>query len=265
MAEMYRSRPDDEDPRVQLAAQEVRRREVERELLAALPSSKRPGARLLLRLARDRIPLRGVAKRSFLQAIDVARGSARRIGEHLVRDGTLEDRDDVFYLTKAELFAPSRADVRELVVARRELRRSYQQLKFATNEWHGMPDVSRSDGGSPDDVKRITGTGVSQGVVEGWARVLLSPEFDDVQPDEILIAPTTDPSWASVMFVSTGLVVDIGGALSHAAVVARELGIPCVVNTRIGTDTLRTGDRIRVDGAAGTVEVLQRAGKRRAN
>jgi pyruvate,water dikinase len=61
------------------------------------------------------------------------------------------------------------------------------------------------------------------------------------------------------MFVSAALVVDIGGALSHAAVVARELGIPCVVNTRTGTSVLRTGDRVRVDGKAGTVEVLERA------
>jgi pyruvate,water dikinase len=61
------------------------------------------------------------------------------------------------------------------------------------------------------------------------------------------------------MFMSAGLVVDIGGALSHAAVVARELGIPCVVNTRSGSRLLRTGDRVRVDGGSGTVEILERA------
>ena len=61
------------------------------------------------------------------------------------------------------------------------------------------------------------------------------------------------------MFISSALVVDIGGPLSHAAVVARELGVPCVVNTRDGTERLRTGDRVRVDGGTGTVEILQRA------
>jgi pyruvate,water dikinase len=80
-----------------------------------------------------------------------------------------------------------------------------------------------------------------------------------VEPDEILVAPTTDPSWSSVMFISAALVVDIGGALSHAAVVARELGIPCVVATGNGTRVLATGDRVRVDGTAGTVEILRRA------
>jgi pyruvate,water dikinase len=96
------------------------------------------------------------------------------------------------------------------------------------------------------------------GVVEGRARVLLTPDFDEVEPDEILVATFTDPSWSSIMFLSAALVVDIGGALSHTAVVARELEIPCVVNTKSGTKVIRTGDRIRVDGAGGTVEILSR-------
>jgi pyruvate,water dikinase len=103
----------------------------------------------------------------------------------------------------------------------------------------------------------VTGLGVSGGVVEGMVRVLLDPEFDDVEPDEVLVAPTTDPSWASVLFLCQALVVDIGGHLSHAAIVARELGIPCVVDTRDGTRRLRTGDLVRVDGTAGRVEIVK--------
>ena len=89
--------------------------------------------------------------------------------------------------------------------------------------------------------------------------MVLDPDFAEIEPDEILVAPTTNPSWAPIMFVSAGLVVDIGGALSHAAVVARELGLPCVVNTLNGSRAIRTGDRIRVDGTEGTVEILERA------
>jgi pyruvate,water dikinase len=102
----------------------------------------------------------------------------------------------------------------------------------------------------------VTGIGVSAGVVEGTVRVLLEPDFDDVEDGEILVAPTTDPSWSSILFVSSALVVDIGGALSHAALVAREMGIPCVVSTGDGTKRLRTGDRVRVDGTTGEVTVL---------
>ncbi len=89
--------------------------------------------------------------------------------------------------------------------------------------------------------------------------MVTEPDFAEVESDEILVAPTTDPSWSSIMFVSKALVVDIGSALSHAAVVARELGLPCVVNTRDGTRLLHTGDRVRVDGTAGTVHILERA------
>ena len=80
-----------------------------------------------------------------------------------------------------------------------------------------------------------------------------------MEPGDILVAHTTDPGLGAVMFLASALVVDIGGLLSHAAVVARESGIPCVMNTGNGTRVLRTGDRCRVDGAAGTVEILERA------
>jgi pyruvate,water dikinase len=96
-------------------------------------------------------------------------------------------------------------------------------------------------------------------VVEGFARVVTDPDFDYVEPGEILVAAATDPSWSSIMFISAALVVDIGGALSHAAIVARELAVPCVVNTITGTRSIRTGDRCRVDGTTGIVTVLERA------
>ncbi|MEA2168662.1 MAG: rifampicin phosphotransferase, partial [Solirubrobacteraceae bacterium] len=82
------------------------------------------------------------------------------------------------------------------------------------------------------------------------------PDFEDVEDGEILVAPVTDPSWASIMFCASALVVDLGGMLSHAAVVAREMGIPCVMGTGDGTRRLRTGDIVRVDGTAGTVTVV---------
>jgi pyruvate,water dikinase len=111
--------------------------------------------------------------------------------------------------------------------------------------------------GAPVD--RLTGIGVSPGVVEGLARVITRPDFLDVQPGEVLVAPYTDPSWSSVMFISVRWLVDIGGALSHAAVVARELGVPCVVNTQRGTSVITTGDHVRVDGARGIVEIIEPA------
>jgi pyruvate,water dikinase len=227
--------------------------------VAALPAWQRPAVRGLLRLASKNIPLRGVAKRFLLQSFDVARAAARRTGELLAHASVLEDRDDVFYLTIDELTGGLPPNVKELIALRRERRSQYLELTLPS-DWKGMPHPERPSSETDEsEATVVEGVGVSAGVVEGRARVILSPDFDDVEPDEVLVAPTTDPSWASIIFISAALVVDIGGALSHAAVVARELGIPCVVNTRTGTRQLRTGDLVRVDGDIGTVEVMARA------
>jgi pyruvate,water dikinase len=218
-----------------------------------------------MKLARERVPGRGVAKRCFLQTIDIARMSARHAGVHLAAEGLLSDPDDVFYLTGEELIGGLPADVYRLIAARRERRACYQRLRFRTTEWTGMPHIvpEGEPDGSIEDGTDLTGlvegTGASPGVVEGAVRVVEDPSFLEVEPGEILVAATTDPSWCSIMYVSAALVVDLGGMLSHAAVVAREIDIPCVVNTGDGTRRLRTGDRVRVDGGAGTVEILSRS------
>jgi pyruvate,water dikinase len=231
-------------------------------MINAVPRHQRPAVRLLLDLARRRIPMRGAAKRSFLQALDVARGAARRVGDHLVAAGTLSEIDDIFYLTSDELTRAIPNDIAGQTRWRRERRQQYTRLTIPSH-WTETPvpvPIERPNATAAiEPAGVLSGIGVSRGVAEGRARVLSSPDFSVVEPDEILVAPTTDPSWSSIMFISRALVVDIGGPLSHAAVVARELEIPCVVNTGTGTQQLRTGDRVRVDGTAGTVEVLDRA------
>lgn len=254
----YARLPDERSPERTAADLLARRIEMERELLARLPKAYQPVGRGVLAAARTNIPLRGTAKVAFVQAIDVARAAARRIGVLLTEEGTLSDPDDVFYLTSEEVLGRPR-DVADLIARRRARRLRYQRLDVPT-QWAGIPtpyalDVRRSDGerdGSP-----VQGIGVSAGVVEGLVRVVLNPDFSEIGTDEVLVAPFTDPSWASIMYLSKALVVDIGGALSHAAIVARELGIPCVVNTGSGTTQLRTGDRVRVDGSSGRVDLLE--------
>ncbi|MEA2170780.1 MAG: rifampicin phosphotransferase, partial [Solirubrobacteraceae bacterium] len=257
MIEGYRARPDGDDPALRDAGRRRARPAAERELLDAAPVWQRPAIRRLLALAREKLPLRGVGKRSFLQAVDVGRAAARRVGALLAADGVLDDPEDVFYLTFEELTGTLPADPKAVVAERRARRIEYQALQLP-DAWKGMVEPFPEQDAVAVDV--IEGIGVSAGVVEGVARVLHDPDFEDVEDGEILVAPFTDPGWASIMFLSAALVVDIGGALSHAAVVAREMDIPCVVNTRTGTRDLHTGDRVRVDGKAGTVEILSRSG-----
>jgi pyruvate,water dikinase len=77
-------------------------------------------------------------------------------------------------------------------------------------------------------------------------------------PGEVLVCHTTDPSWAPLFFLAGGVVIDVGGPLSHGAIVAREFGIPCVINTKTGTEVIQTGDLVRIDGTGGTVDVIDR-------
>jgi pyruvate,water dikinase len=98
-------------------------------------------------------------------------------------------------------------------------------------------------------------------VVEGTARVILSAsELGEVVQDEILVCPITAPTWGPVFGKIKGAVSDIGGIMSHAAIVSREYGLPAVVGTGRATKVIRTGDRIRVDGDTGVVTILERAG-----
>lgn len=261
----YRSYGDDESPAARDAAAHAHYRQMVDAVVAAVPAWQRPAVRGLLAAAGRFIPQRGVPKRGMLQSVDVCRAVARRMGALLAAEGVLADPEGVFYLTRTELTGASLpADVQSLVSRRRERRALYETLVIPS-EWRGMPvptravDAEAAIRQSVEGQDSVVGIGVSPGVVEGVARVVLDADFGEVDDGEILVSPTTDPSWASIMFVSAALVVDIGGALSHAAVVARELGLPCVVNTRVGTSVIGTGDRIRVDGGRGTVEILERA------
>lgn len=116
------------------------------------------------------------------------------------------------------------------------------------------------DASSVGDVSEIKGFASSAGVAEGPARVLkMLKEIVDLQPGEVLVCPTTNPSWAPVFTNIKAAVTDIGGLTSHAAIVCREYGIPSVTGTGLATQVIKTGDIIKVDGDTGVVEVIERA------
>jgi pyruvate,water dikinase len=253
----YRAKSDDADPEHGEQQRMKRRRELEAAFLRALPATRRPRGRLVLELAARYVPLRGVGKVSFLRGVDIARAASRRLGVLLAQDGRLQDPEDVFYLTRDELLGTWPSIAQDLVASRRERRTRYDQLAIPQS-FRGVAPTTTPEIDS--DTETIDGTAAGPGVVEGLARVITNPDDAHVEEGEILIAHDTDPSWASLMFLSAGLVADIGGIMSHTAVVARELAIPCVVNTKHATRTLKTGDRIRLDGTRGQVHILHRAG-----
>jgi pyruvate,water dikinase len=258
LIETYRGMEEAASPVAVETRQRRERETATAELLGGLSRPRRAAGRLVVNVASRYIPLREVGKTAFLQAVDAARGAARVMGEDLAGRGVVGDPDDVFYLTVDELLGRPPADAKEMVAFRRERREEYLGLRLP-DSWSGQPvPVPIESGVAARPGEEITGLAVSPGVVEGRARVVVDPG-EPLEEGEILVCETTDPSWASLMLVAGGLVIDIGGALSHGAIVARELGVPCVINTRVGTARLRTGDVVRVDGNAGVVSVLASA------
>ncbi|HEV8622826.1 MAG TPA: PEP-utilizing enzyme [Acidimicrobiia bacterium] len=254
--ETYRAMPDHRDPARESARNTAARQAAERQLLSSLSALQRPGARLVLRLAERYLPLRGGCKAAFLQSLDVCRAASRRMGDLLAEAGMLEAPDDIFYLTCDELLGEPPSDVGRTVEARRAERDGYLDVEIPVS-WRGDPEPVMTK--AVDRENKLEGIGVSAGEVTGRAQVVTDPADVEMDIGDILVACTTDPSWASVMYPAGALVVEIGGQLSHAAVIARELGIPCVMGIRDVTKAIRTGDLVRVDGTAGTIEVVQPA------
>jgi pyruvate,water dikinase len=175
----------------------------------------------------------------------------------------LQQVDDIFFFTIEEcqeLAAATLGNPQEIVDVRRATRVEYKSMVLPL-AFYGMPEPITIDpevGGRT--VTELTGAAGGGGVVEGRARVVTDPEQEvELEPGDILVCRFTDPSWAPLMALSEGLVIDIGGSASHGAVVARELGIPYVIGTENGTRALGEGDHIRVDGSNNLVKVLERA------
>lgn len=253
----YRTLTDRPDTAAQATARTRGRIAAERELIAALPAVKRPVGKLVLRLAATFIPLREEGKAALAKAFDGTRAACGVRGRQLVEAGVIDEPRDVFFLTMDEIRGDPPADARTLVVQRRTLHAAYEKIDVP-DFWIGQPGPVAATEAGPERVSQVTGIAAAHGVVEGRARVLASADdCDDLESGEILVCRTTDPSWASAFYLAAGAVIDVGSTSSHGAIVAREMGLPCVIGTRNGTGLLRTGDLVRVDGGSGTVTVLE--------
>lgn len=200
------------------------------------------------------------------------------IGRKLVELGGLGQADDIMFLKYDELRKLSANlstfDAKSIVKERRQAREKafavrprlwagtitdwsmygepYKQVLW---DWPGIYERSKAAATQPAGT--VKGLGASAGVYEGTARIVESAEqFDQVKKGDVLVCKMTSPSWVVLFTKIGGLITDSGGALSHPAVVSREFGIPAVVGTRTGTQAIKTGQRVRLNGASGVVEIL---------
>jgi pyruvate,water dikinase len=181
-----------------------------------------------------------------------------RDADRLARAGVLRMREDIFYLGLKELHAAVRANQvdHQLIRRRKEAHRSYAALtppRVLTSDGEAIAGAYRRD-----DVPAgaLAGVPVSAGTVAGRARVVLDMADADLQAGDILVTAFTDPSWTPAFVAVDGLVTEVGGLMTHGAVIAREYGLPAVVGVEHATRLIRDGQRIRVHGTDGYVELL---------
>ncbi len=205
--------------------------------------------------------LREVPLFYLVSVMDAYRSALCEGGRKLVEEKQLERPDDVFFIPAEILKRFSRGermDLKEIAAANRAAyareaaRRQVPHVLLSTGEAFYEGHVA--EGGND-----LVGEGVSPGEVEGSVRVLLDPRGAHLEPGEILVCPSTDPGWTPLFLAAGGLVMQVGGTITHGSVVAREYGIPAVVGVHNATTRLKTGERVRVDGSRGRVTILEAA------
>ncbi|SFL48894.1 pyruvate, water dikinase [Paenibacillus sp. 1_12] len=216
--------------------------------------------RRLMRVFRDLMCLREHPKYLMMQHFGLFRESILKEAQSLKQTGVLLEREDVFYLSLDELLQLTEGrpieHLSQIIDSRKqeyEYFRSLTPPRLMTSEGEIITG-SRSQKAAPEHA--LVGTPVSAGVVEGIARVVLRPEEAKLNKGEILIAPYTDPGWTPLFHSCVGLVMEVGGLMTHGAVVAREYGLPAVVGIDDATKLIHDGDLIRLDGTHGYVVVL---------
>ncbi|MGB8387325.1 PEP-utilizing enzyme, partial [Mycobacterium sp.] len=218
-----------------------------------IPLRARPVAFLAARQLRDR----EVRRDKMVRAIWVLRGLLREYGRRLVEAGVFNTADDVFFLLVDELDALP-PDVSGLVARRRaEQRRLVGVVPPTVFSGSWEPSIVSSPALASGDTLR--GVGVCGGRVRGRVRIVRPETIDELQPGEILVAEVTDVGYTAAFCYAAAVVTELGGPMSHAAVVAREFGFPCVVDAQGATRRLPPGALVEVDGTSGEIHLLEPA------
>lgn len=229
--------------------------------LRALPDGnlKADEAKRMIDRVRTFIGYREYPKYGVVSRYFVYKQALLAEAERLVQAGVLPEKEDVFYLTFQEFRDAVRSDQVDVQLI--------QRRKDAFRSYHALipPRVLTSDGEAVTGAYRredvpagaLVGLPVSAGTVEGRARVILDMAEADLEAGDILVTACTDPSWSPLFIGIAGLVTEVGGLMTHGSVIAREYSLPAVVGVERATRLIRDGQRIRVHGTDGYVEILR--------
>lgn len=242
------------DPQVQAQ----RRQQAELQVWRQLSGRQRWWLRIVLGRTQEFSRLRENSKLHLVQLIDIGRCMALTAARFLAHDGLLDESEAVFFLAGEEIRAALQGEYSPAEIAQRLARRRLERQRYtalqAPEVFLGERPVYDQPLGPQGLV--LHGLPSSPGRVTGTARVLRSPqEGGRLQAGEILVAPSTDPGWTPLFLLAAGLVMETGGYLSHGAIVAREYGIPAVLNIPLATQRIADGATITLDGGTGTISL----------
>jgi pyruvate,water dikinase len=265
--------PGDIDPIKQFEQSVARRRQLIKTAKERL--SKNPGDRIfpvrrwlfqkMADVIHDCLPLRENEKFYGIRCFPGSRRIVLEIGRRYCEKGLLDDRQDIFYLTVGEIMDVESGKFSEIGNIK-------ELLQKRKDDWHRQVDsdpplIIRSDGRQWRNTNQkaqegnvLRGVGASSGRVTGTARIIREPSQAHLfNKGEILVAPYTEPGWAPLFLMAKALVMEVGGALCHGAIVAREYGIPAVVGVNRATSEIKDGDQITVDGSSGEVIIKMKS------
>ncbi|XP_014681604.1 PREDICTED: putative phosphoenolpyruvate synthase [Priapulus caudatus] len=218
---------------------------------------KKKIVRFLLPLSRSAVGQRENGKRLAIKGMDILRQGYNRLAELLVHEGRLPDKELIFYFTHdeiGELIKTRSARLINKAIRRRKMMPALMAMEFPELITGYPTPVSEDDAISVPTTGELRGMPVSHGVVRARCRVVKSlEEANRIEQGEILIVPYTDIGWSPYFPLVSGLCTEMGGLLSHGAVVAREYGLPCIVSAKKATHVFRTGDDVILNGTLGTI------------
>jgi len=228
--------------------------------LAQLPGGKQKAQKTkkMISVLRNFIGYREYPKYAFIQRYWIYKQALLKEAAKLVQKGVIQEQEDIYYLSFEELREAVRTNQLDygIITGRKEEYEVYERLtppRVITSEGEvisGVYNTGNIPGGA------LAGIPVSSGIVEGRARVVLKMAEADIEEGDILVTAFTDPSWTPLFVSVKGLVTEVGGLMTHGAVIAREYGLPAVVSVENATKLINDGQRIRVNGTEGYVEML---------
>lgn len=252
-----------ESPAAHQKSAAASRGKLEKSVRAGLDADFRPAFDTALVEAQRFTAMRELTKAVWVLGMRRLRPPLLAVADGLVAAGNIADADDMLYLTFREVDALVKGkpedSIASLIADRRKQRKEAEDYTLP-DAWVGS--VVPTKRAEVVATTSLTGLGVSGGVATGRARIIMNTEaaFErEIDQGDILVAPFTDTPWTPLFIPAAAIVVETGGMLSHAATVAREFGIPCVVLVHDATRIIGEGDTVKVDGAAGTVTIMKKA------